>query len=549
MKLYSKLFFVAMGCAAWAGCSDMDNMDSEGFRITDDQIENTKEQIPSRVESSLIGMYHYMGTQYAGAPASERDDDFGYPTACISQDLNGADMVCDNSGYNWFTVSSDYSDRNETYANPQLRYSYFYNQLKLANDILASIDPNTEDETMKQYIGEAKAVRAFDYLCLAPYFQFNYASSKDKPCVPLVTETTTTEDSRNNPRATVEQIYTQILTDLNDAISKLENYDRKGDKTRIDQQVAYGLRARAYLYMGKYAEAAADAAKALEGYIPYSREEVSIPAFYSINDHNWMWGISITASDVTKNGGNPSWPSHLGSFSGSAYAAAVGVYKRINTLLYDQIPDTDIRKQWWVDENLHSDLLNGLTWGKASGQDIPAYTITDVKMAFVPYTNVKFGMKSGIGSATNDCDWCIMRAEEMLLIEAEGLAMSQQEAQAKHKLEDFVQNYRDRNYVCTATSKEDLQNEIWKQRRIELWGEGFAMADIMRLNKPVVRFHGTDTENWPDAFCFNVEANDPYLLLRIPQKESNNNSGIENNTGGNKPVSLQNPNLRDGVTD
>ena len=118
----------------------------------------------------------------------------------------------------------------------------------------------------------------------------------------------------------------------------------KGDKTRIDQKVAYGLRARAYLYMGKYAEAAADAAKH-RGYTPYSREEVSTPAFYSINDHNWIWGISITASDVTKNGGNPSWPSHLGSFSGSAYAAAVGVYKRINTLLYDQIPDTDIRKQ------------------------------------------------------------------------------------------------------------------------------------------------------------------------------------------------------------
>ena len=42
MKLYSKLFFVAMGCAAWAGCSDMDDMDSEGFRITDDQ--NRKHQ-------------------------------------------------------------------------------------------------------------------------------------------------------------------------------------------------------------------------------------------------------------------------------------------------------------------------------------------------------------------------------------------------------------------------------------------------------------------------------------------------------------------------
>ena len=547
MKLYNKLFLMAIGCATLNSCSDMDNIDSEGFRITDGQIEDTNELIPSRVESSLVGMYHYMGTQYAGAPTNERDDDFGYPTACISQDLNGADMVCDNSGYNWFSVSGDYSDRNETYANPQLRYSYFYNQIKLANDILASVDQNTEDEKLKQYIGEAKAVRAFDYLCLAPYYQFNYASSKDLPCVPLVTEATT--EFNNNPRATVEQIYTQIMNDLNDAIDKLENYDRKGDKTRIDKQVAYGLRARANLYMGNWAEAANDASKAMEGYTPYSREEVSQPAFYNLNDHNWMWGISITASDVTKNGGNPSWPSHLGSFSGASYAAAVGVYKRINTLLYNVIPETDIRKQWWVDEDLHSDLLNGQVWGEASGQDIPTYTITDVKMAYVPYTNVKFGMKSGIGSATNDCDWCIMRVEEMMLIEAEGLAMSNQEGEAKSKLEAFVKNYRDPSYTCTASTKEALQDEIWKQRRIELWGEGFAMADIMRLNKPVVRFHGTDKGNWPDAFCFNIEANDPYLLLRIPQKESNNNAGIVNNAGGTKPISLQNPNLKDGVTD
>lgn len=547
MKLYSKLFLVAMGCATLNSCSDMDDINGEGFRVTGEQIENTNELIPSRVESSLVGMYHYMGTQYAGAPTNERDDDFGYPTACISQDLNGADMVCDNSGYNWFSVSSDYSDRNETYANPQLRYSYFYNQLKLANDILSSIDPNTEDDKLKQYIGEAKAVRAFDYLCLAPYYQFNYQSSKDQPCVPLITETTT--DFNNNPRATVEQVYTQIMNDLNDAISKLENYDRKGDKTRIDKQVAYGLRARANLYMGNWAEAASDAAEAMKGYTPYSREEVSKPAFYNMDDHNWMWGISITANDVTQNGGNPSWPSHLGSFSGSSYAAAVGVYKRINTLLYDEIPATDIRKQWWVDKDLHSDLLNGLTWGgsqRTRHSDVYHYRR---KMAFVPYTNVKFGMKSGIGSATNDCDWCIMRVEEMLLIEAEGLAMSNQEGQAKTKLENFVKTYRDPSYTCTASTKEALQNEIWKQRRIELWGEGFAMADIMRLNKPVVRFHGTDKGNWPDAFCFNIEANDPYLLMRIPQKESNNNASIVNNAGGSQPASLQNPNLKDGVTD
>lgn len=32
-------------------------------------------------------------------------------------------------------------------------------------------------------------------------------------------------------------------------------------------------------------------------------------------------------------------------------------------------------------------------------------------------------MKSGVGSTTNDSDWCLMRAEELILIKAEGLAM------------------------------------------------------------------------------------------------------------------------------
>ena len=75
------------------------------------------------------------------------------------------------------------------------------------------------------------------------------------------------------------------------------------------------------------------------------------------------------------------------------------------------------------------------------------------------------------------------------------------------------------------------------------------MSDIMRLNKPIVRFHGTNTENWPDAFCFNVAAGDAWLLLRIPQNEINANSSIVQNEGGKAPTSMQNPNLTDGVTD
>lgn len=548
MKYISKLSILTLGCLAMGACSDIDDMLPEGSSITEEQVNETTTSIPDRVAADLAGVYSYMGQQYCAFPSSSRDDDFGLPAVYLSQDLNGADMVCDNSAYNWFSVSSEYSDRNANYANPYARYANFYNQIKLANDLLASIDPSTENEELKHYMGQAKAVRAFDYLGLAPYYQFNYATSKDKPCVPIVTPDT--PDYSNNPRATVEEVYAQIMSDLNDAIILLEGYTRS-DKTKIDQQVAYGLRARANLYMGNWAEAASDADKAMAGYIPASRDEVSTPSFCQLSEHNWLWGLLIEAANITGNAGLPTWPSKLGSFSGMGYSTGTGCYKRINTLLYNKIPDTDVRKGWWVNEDLHSPLLSTISWEGVTGDGISTLEIEDVKVAFTPYTNVKFGMKSGIGSTTNDCDWCLMRVEELILIKAEGLAMSGDVSSGKKVLEDFVKAYRDPGYTCNASGAEALQTEIWKQRRVELWGEGFAMADIMRLNKPVVRFHGSDTGIWPDAFAFNIQSGDGYLLLRFPQKETNNNQGIPatENTDGTQPVAGQNPNLMDGVTD
>lgn len=548
MKKYIYAFSVLATSVAFTGCAGLDT-ESEGRYVTEGQITETNAAISTRSESALVGMYNYLGKSYAARPNQTRADDGGYPTICIQQDSNGADMVCDNSGYNWFSAAADLTDRNYTYASCFERYAVFYNQIKYANDLIATIDPATTDKASLQVLGQAKAVRAFDYLSLVPYYQFNYQISADKPCVPIVTEATT--DFGHNPRATVKEVYEQIMNDLNSAIELLADFDRNGDNTRVNKNVAYGLRARANLYMGKYAEAAADAEKALEGYTPYTREEVSAPSFYNRADHNWIWAIDIDKNTVKA---YPTSDAQLGSFSSNGYTAACGVYKRINTLLYNKIPASDVRKGWWVDEKLHSDNLKDAVWvntttnERITGDAIATYTFSD-KVKFLPYTNVKFGMYSGIGSSTNDSDWPLMRAEEMILIKAEGLAMSGKIAEGKAVLEDFVKTYRDPEYSCKAASAEDMQNEVWFQRRVELWGEGFSMSDIMRLNKPIVRFHGTNTENWPDAFCFNVAAGDAWLLLRIPQNEINANSSIVQNEGGKAPTSMQNPNLTDGVTD
>ena len=219
-----------------------------------------------------------------------------------------------------------------------------------------------------------------------------------------------------------------------------------------------------------------------------------------------------------------------------------------NKLLWDKIPATDVRKGWWIDENLHSPNWADLTWGTAKGDEIANLVLDDgSKVELPPYTNIKFGMKSGVGSTLNNNDWPLMRVEEMILIQAEGYAISGNEAKAKEILTNFVKTYRDPSY--TIPSGRTLRDEIWFQRRVELWGEGFAVSDARRLNKPIVRFHGPNTTNYADAFQFNIAADDGWLNMRFPQSEKDNNSAIVDNTEGSLPVAGQNPELRDGVTD
>ena len=153
-----------------------------------------------------------------------------------------------------------------------------------------------------------------------------------------------------------------------------------------------------------------------------------------------------------------------------------------------------------------------------------------------------------VGSTNNDEDWPFRRVEEMILIQAEGLVRSGSRAEGKQLLENFVQTYRDPSYSADASGR-SLEDEIWYQRRVELWGEGFSNNDTRRLGKPLVRFHDNSDSNVPAAFRFNMPADDPWWLMRFPKAETNTNLAIVNNSGGNRPTQDQNGSLRDGVTD
>ena len=530
-------------CLPVAACSRMDESSPQGEYSLTQQVQETNTLIPSRADASFNGMFTKMGAP-GSVTGGSRPDDFGFVMMAFSNDIEGADVVLANSGYNWFSSCGNLTSRNADYANPYIRYAAPYNTIASANAIINSYPSDTQEMEIRHKLAQARAVRAFAYLNLVPYFQFGYAAGgEDKPCVPIVTEKTT--DFTNNPRASVAEVYSLIIEDLTYAIGNLEDYIRT-DKARIDIQTAYGLRARAYLNMQEWALAAADAAKAAEGYIPASIEEVSRPSFMDISEHNWIWGYDMT-TDIAMSSPYATSSAWIRSFSGDGYSAGTQVYSCINKILYDKIPSSDVRKGWWVDQDLGSPLLEYVTWNGVSGNAVGPLAIDNVKMPFLPYTNVKFGMYT-VGGTSNDEDWPFMRVEEMILIQAEGLARSGAEGAARDLLENFVRNYRDPSYSAAASGR-SLTDEIWFQRRVELWGEGFSNSDTRRLNKPLVRFHDGAESNVPAAFRFNMTADDGWWLMRFTSSELNTNLAIIDNTGGTLPVQDQNGSLRDGVTD
>ena len=538
MKLY-KVLSVALAGFALIACSDIDTQIPESGTMLATQVQETNLIAPSRAEASFAGLFSSIGQS---AKMYSTPDDWQFLMINFCNDLEGADALIADSGYNWFSVCGELSSRNANYRNPTIRYRAPYSMIANVNTFILSYPEDVDDPDALNMLAQARALRAYSYMMLAPSFQFAYEFAADQPCVPLVTESFP-EDFTNNPRATVREIYEQVIKDLDYAVEHLEGSSRTS-KAYVDGNVAHGLRARAYLYMGEWAKALADAQAAASGYTPASLEDVSRPYFMDIKEGCWIWGYDMTVAiaDVYPYATTSSW---LRSFSANGYAPAVQCYTCINKLLYDKIPASDVRKGWWVDENLESPLLDGLKW---PGFDDVANADDggDTKSPFLPYTNVKFGCLS-IGTQTNDEDMPLMRVEEMILIQAECQARLGKTSDAVSTLTNFVKTYRDPQYDVNGRGL-SLMDEIWFQRRVELWGEGFFVSDAKRLNKPTVRFHD-DTGNIAPAFRFNLAANDPWLLMRFPQGEMNTNFGIVDNSGGHQPVTDEGKELRDGVTD
>ncbi|MEM6700459.1 MAG: RagB/SusD family nutrient uptake outer membrane protein, partial [Bacteroidota bacterium] len=112
-------------------------------------------------------------------------------------------------------------------------YASMYEIIFRANSVLSFIDV-ADPANVDTYTGEAQFLRAYAYLNLVRLFGD----------IPLVTSTVNPDDESVFMRVSVARIYEQIISDLSDAVSLLDN---GGSKSRASKGAAQALLAKAYL--------------------------------------------------------------------------------------------------------------------------------------------------------------------------------------------------------------------------------------------------------------------------------------------------------------
>lgn len=144
-------------------------------------------------------------------------------------------------------------------------YSDFYGYIgTIANPILTKIDAATgTDAAKKQLKCEALTLRAWSFYMLVNKYAkaYNPTTAASTPGIILMTEDKDIQTAQ--PKSTVEEVYTQILKDINEAIELDGLPDIAVNKMRFNKPAAYAVKALTLLNMQKWDEAEEAAKQAL----------------------------------------------------------------------------------------------------------------------------------------------------------------------------------------------------------------------------------------------------------------------------------------------
>jgi len=403
--------------------------------------------------------------------------------------MTNGDVTSDNAyagGDNPANIQIDQFNTNSTNGNVGRDWGSLYTDIKNANLVLDNV-PNIEDSALdeggrrNQILAEARAIRAYNYFHLVRLWGE----------VPLILKTPDNIEEMYRPKNTVDEVYTQILEDLEYAVANART--SAPNKGFITQGVVHAILAQVYAAMpspnwSKVAEHA-DAILS-SGYSLFGSYD---GLFQEANENNSesIWEMQFDGW----NGLHGNWMP--GQLVGSGW-------KRFNTpsndlvATYNSEEDTirknaaiqflDSSNEEWSDDY----------WSKSNYPYVNKYRVDDRSNIY------------------------LIRLAEVILLKAE--ALNELSAGGWAQAKPLVDQIRSRVSLAgtTANTQESMRIAIMKERRLELAFEGYRWFDLLRTNKAVEVMNAvTDGKG---KRLYNVSAAD--LLWPIPQAEVDRNPNL-----------------------
>lgn len=345
-----------------------------------------------------------------------------------------------------------------------------YVHIYAANLNLEQLDlsKNLAMDVKKRLVGEAKFIRAFCYFYLVNIFGD----------VPLQLSS----DYRVNsfyPRTDANEVYDQIINDLNDACTLLPEHYVTQQRVRPNKWAAYALLSRVHLYLQQWAKAEQLADEIISSGM-YSLESEPADVFLK-SSNEAIWQLQPVNPFYNTWEGNRILPSGTNS---------IPTYL-VNVQFVNAFDERDKRKTAWINSRQY---LN--------------------KTLYYPYKYKVFGRNAPVTEYN-----MVLRLAEQYLIRAEARA---KQNKVDGALDDLnIIRTRANLPIIVAHSQEDLINLITNERRLELCFEwGHRWFDLKRTNTAYEVLSGIKPE-WENKA----------ILFPIPIDQIKINPALKQNPG------------------
>ena len=508
-KIYSLMLAVVVMTGA-ASCGDefLDQRPSDGVS-EGAAINNSSDMVTART-----GMY-------AALKGSSQAKDYYGLQMFLYGEMHGEDLQ-----YNYkygsnrasfyykmeYTTASNFSNTTAIWQSP-------YVVIQTANHIIEAADggklTDKDDADGKALIGQIRAealvLRAMATFDLTRVYGKTYTEDNGASLgVPLVTKVMSTEEKPS--RSTVAECYTQVIKDLNEAISS-GNLETKPETGYMSLYAAKALLSRVYLTKGDWANALSTAEDVINnsGNKLWTADEYVQAWKKDDKNHSneMLFELSVTNSqDWTDREGiaymyaenRPDVPGYGDVCATKSFVELLAEDPqdvRANVFL---APSADKKK-----------VFNG---AKVYLNKMPAYN-GDVRYSNIP----------------------LLRLSEVYLNAAEAAFRLGNTTKAAQYLNDIIKN-RTSDTTKQVTASDVTLARILLERRKELVGEGQRFFDALRNNETITRYTSDASRGWHDVLTTEARSynRDYYKAYpAIPGYEVDANSNLKNqqNTGYN----------------